>query len=255
MGSYALSSLERRRCSLCHDFDLLFVCFVLFCDFGRCWKDGNPMGAVWRGAYMACSAERNRLKLHIILHSTAKFSFAAKQPFIPTTDFAGNTLWSFITPRSSHLRTRWLPPTSLLLLPARFRSASRSLRSRTTPTPSPEKWTPVHNNTSPWQPTRLPTHFWHALWRSWTTHHQCSDWARPPYRPPSEPHPPHPFPADRQHNPTASTPWQTLLPSGITTRTPLRAFLPGGQPPTTSKMSTKPSKRYSARYASLYAPR
>jgi len=139
MGSYALCSLERRRCSLCHDFDLLFVCFLLFCDFGRCWKDGNPMGAVWRGgAYMASSAERKRLKLHIILHSTAKFSFAANQLFILTTKFAGNTLWSFITPRSSHLQTHWPPLTSLLLLPTRFRSALRSLWFQTTPDPSPE---------------------------------------------------------------------------------------------------------------------
>jgi len=74
----------------------------------------------------------------IILHSSAKFSFAAKQLFIPTTDFAGNTLWSFITPRSFHLRTRWPPLTSLFLLYARFRSVSRSLRFQTTPNPSAE---------------------------------------------------------------------------------------------------------------------
>ena len=62
----------------------------------------------------------------IILHSTTKFSFAAKQLFIPTIDFAGNTLWSFITPRSFHLQTERSSPTSLLLLPVQFRSASRS---------------------------------------------------------------------------------------------------------------------------------
>jgi len=44
MGSGALSSLDRCRCSICCDLDLLFV---LFCDFGRYWKDGNPMGVVW----------------------------------------------------------------------------------------------------------------------------------------------------------------------------------------------------------------
>ena len=156
--------------------------------------------------------------------------------------------------RSFHLRTRWPPPTSLLLLPTRFRSASRSLRSRTTPAPSSEKWTPIHNNNmSPWQPTWLMTHSWHALWRSWTTHHLCSDRARPPYRPPSEPHPPQLSPANLQHNPTASNPQQVLPPSGAMTRTPSRVSWPGGQPPTTSKMSTKLSKRYSARYASSYA--
>jgi len=48
----------------------------------------------------------NRSKLNIILHSSTKFSFAAKQLFIPTTDFAENTLWGFITPWSFHLQTR-----------------------------------------------------------------------------------------------------------------------------------------------------
>jgi hypothetical protein len=50
------------------------LCF-LFCDFGNVWKDGNPMGVVWRGgAYIACSAERNRYKLHIISEPTPPFS-------------------------------------------------------------------------------------------------------------------------------------------------------------------------------------
>jgi len=35
--------------------------------------------------------KRDRSKSNIILHSTAKFSFATKQLFIPTTDFTGNT--------------------------------------------------------------------------------------------------------------------------------------------------------------------
>ena len=63
-GVFALSFLGRCRCFICCDFVLLFV---LCCDFGWLWKDGNPMGAVWwGGAYIACSAERNRFKLHII---------------------------------------------------------------------------------------------------------------------------------------------------------------------------------------------
>ena len=88
------------------------------------------------GAHKSCSDKRNRSKSHIIFHSTAKFAFAAKQLFTPTTDFAGNTLWSFITPWSFHLRTRWPSPTSLLLLSVRFRSTSRSPGCRTTPTPT-----------------------------------------------------------------------------------------------------------------------
>jgi len=97
------------------------------------------MGVVWRGgAHITCSVKHNISKSHIILHSTAKFSFTTKQLFIPTTDFAGNTLWSFIIPQSFHLRTRWPPLTSLLLLPAQFRSVSRSSSYRTTPTPAPK---------------------------------------------------------------------------------------------------------------------
>jgi len=78
--------------------------------------------------------------LEILLHTIyypslhRKIFIRPKQLFIPTTDFAGNTLWSFITPRSFHLRTRWPPLTSLLLLPARFRSVSRSPGNRTRPT-------------------------------------------------------------------------------------------------------------------------
>jgi len=42
-GVFALSFLGRCRCFICCDFVLLFV---LFCDFGRLGKDGNPMGVV-----------------------------------------------------------------------------------------------------------------------------------------------------------------------------------------------------------------
>jgi len=82
----------------------------------------------------------NAIEVCCILSFTPpqKFSFVAKQLFISTTDFAGNTLWSFTAPRASHLQTRWPPLTSLLLLPARFRSASWSLRSQITSNPSPE---------------------------------------------------------------------------------------------------------------------
>jgi len=129
--------LLERFCSV--SFIALEFCFLGENTFLAEGKNGSPMGVVWRGgAHITCSVKRNRSKSHIILYSTGKFSFAAKQLFIPTTDFAGNTLWSFISPRSFHLRTRWPPLTFLLLLSTRFRSASRSRGNRTTPTPAQE---------------------------------------------------------------------------------------------------------------------
>jgi len=109
-------------CSLSHFvlfcFPLVEFSFVLFCFSVVTGKDGSPTGVVRQGgAHITCSVKHNRSKSHIILHSTEKISFTTKQLFIPTTDFAGSTLWSFITPWSFHLRTRWPPPTSLLLLP------------------------------------------------------------------------------------------------------------------------------------------
>jgi len=44
-GVGAAPFLGRCRCFLCCDFVLRFVS-ILFCDFGRVWKDGNPMGVV-----------------------------------------------------------------------------------------------------------------------------------------------------------------------------------------------------------------
>jgi len=124
---------------LCHALrsliPVLFVRFLGVYTSSAVRKDGNPTGLYSEEeGTKPVVLKRDRSKSNIILHSTAKFSFAAKQLFIPTTDFAGNTLWSFLTPRSFHLRTRWPSLTSLLLLPTRFRSASQSPGNRTTPT-------------------------------------------------------------------------------------------------------------------------
>jgi len=43
------------------------------------------MGVVWQGgAYIACSAERNRLKLHIIHSNTPNLPRAQQQQLLPT---------------------------------------------------------------------------------------------------------------------------------------------------------------------------
>jgi len=62
----------------------LEFCFLGVNMFSAEGKDGSPMGVVRQGGvHITCSVKRNRSKSHIILHSTAKLLFAAKQLFIP----------------------------------------------------------------------------------------------------------------------------------------------------------------------------